>query len=129
MNPMQVQVTDWYIKFGVPIAAAPTIIPMTRRALRMRLIQEETNELDAAFVRGDIVAIADALADLLYVTFGTAVEFGIDMEPIFNEIQRSNLSKLGADGKPIYDLNQKVMKGSNYSPPKLGPILKEQGLA
>lgn len=126
MNPMQRKVADWHERFGVPVARKPTTIPLQRCDLRARLIREELDELEAYLLTGNLIEIADALADLLYVTFGTAVELGMDMEPIFNEVQRSNLSKLWPDGKPRYREDGKVLKPPNYSPPNLAPILEEQ---
>ena len=87
--------------------------------LRYDLIKEELDELSLAIKEKDIIEVADALTDLLYVVYGAGHAFGIDLDKCFAEVQRSNLSKLNIDGKPIYNENGKVMKGPNYSKPNL----------
>mgnify|MGYP001362813212 CR=1 FL=1 len=87
--------------------------------LRLDLINEEIKELQEAINNKDLVEIADALTDILYVTYGAGHSFGINLDKCFSEVQRSNMSKLGSDGKPIYNENGKVMKGPNYSKPNL----------
>ena len=87
--------------------------------LRIDLIQEELNELKEAINDKDIVEVADALTDILYVTYGAGHSFGVDLDNCFDEVQRSNMSKLGEDGKPIYNEHGKVMKGPNYFAPNL----------
>ncbi len=91
--------------------------------LRYDLIKEELDELSVAIKDEDIVEVADALTDLLYVVYGAGHSFGIDLDKCFAEVQRSNLSKLNIDGKPIYNENGKVMKGPNYSKPNLKQFL------
>ena len=91
--------------------------------LRYNLIKEELDELSAAIKDEDIVEVADALTDLLYVVYGAGHSFGINLDKCFAEVQRSNMSKLGKDGKPIYNENGKVMKGPNYSKPNLKQFL------
>ena len=91
--------------------------------LRYDLIKEELDELSVAINDKDIVEVADALTDLLYVVYGAGHSFGIDLDKCFTEVQRSNLSKLDIDGKPIYNENGKVMKGPNYSKPNLKQFL------
>ena len=91
--------------------------------LRYDLIKEELDELSVAINNKDIVEVADALTDLLYVVYGAGHSFGIDLDKCFAEVQRSNLSKLNIDGKPIYNENGKVMKGPNYSKPNLKQFL------
>ena len=91
--------------------------------LRYDLIKEELDELSVAIKDKDIVEVADALTDLLYVVYGAGHSFGIDLDKCFAEVQRSNLSKLDIDGKPIYNENGKVMKGPNYSKPNLKQFL------
>ena len=91
--------------------------------LRYDLIKEELDELSVAINNKDIVEVADALTDLLYVVYGAGHSFGIDLDKCFTEVQRSNLSKLDIDGKPIYNENGKVMKGPNYSKPNLKQFL------
>ena len=87
--------------------------------LRYDLIKEELDELSLAIKEKDIIEVADALTDLLYVVYGAGHAFGIDLDKCFAEVQRSNMSKLNTDGKPIYNENGKVMKGPNYSKPNL----------
>ena len=87
--------------------------------LRLKLIQEELNEFKEAIKNRDIIEVADALTDILYVTYGAGHSFGINLDKCFDEVQRSNMSKLGEDGKPIYNEKGKVMKGPNYSEPDL----------
>ena len=91
--------------------------------LRYDLIKEELDELSLAIKEKDIIEVADALTDLLYVVYGAGHSFGIDLDKCFAEVQRSNLSKLNIDGKPIYNENGKVMKGPNYSKPNLKQFL------
>ena len=92
--------------------------------LRYELIKEELEELNQAIKEKDIKEVADALADILYVTYGAGHAFGIDLDKCFNEVQQSNMSKLGSDGKPIYNESGKVMKGPNYFKPDLNKFLK-----
>ena len=89
-------------------------------SLRYNLIVEELNELKVALKDKDIKEVADALTDILYVTYGAGHAFGIDLDKCFKEVQGSNMSKLGSDGKPIYNEKGKVMKGPNYFKPDLG---------
>ena len=91
--------------------------------LRIDLIQEELNELKEAIKNNDIVEVADALTDILYVTYGAGHSFGVNLDECFDEVQRSNMSKLGEDGKPIYNDSGKVMKGPNYFAPNLKKIV------
>ena len=92
--------------------------------LRLDLIKEELNELEEAIKNKDIVEVADALTDILYVTYGAGHSFGIDLDKCFSEVQRSNMSKLGNDGKAIFNENGKVLKGPNYFQPNLTKFLK-----
>ena len=92
--------------------------------LRYDLIKEELDEFEAAIKARDLTEIADALTDILYVTYGAGIAFGIDLDKCFNEVQRSNMSKLGEDGKPIYNEHGKVMKGPNYFEPNLEKFIK-----
>ncbi|MEC7136771.1 MAG: nucleoside triphosphate pyrophosphohydrolase family protein [Pseudomonadota bacterium] len=92
--------------------------------LRLNLIQEELDEFDQALKNKDLKEVADALTDILYVTYGAGHAFGIDLDKCFEEVQRSNMSKLGEDGKPIYNENGKVMKGPKYFQPDLSKFIK-----
>ena len=91
--------------------------------LRIDLIEEELNELKEAVKNNDIIEVADALTDILYVTYGAGHSFGVDLDKCFDEVQRSNMSKLGVDGKPIYNESGKVMKGPDYFAPDLKKII------
>ena len=92
--------------------------------LRYNLIKEELDEFEEALKDKDLKEVADALTDILYVTYGAGHAFGIDLDKCFDEVQRSNMSKLGEDGKPIYNEHGKVMKGPKYFPPNLGKFIK-----
>ena len=92
--------------------------------LRYELIKEELDELNQAIEDKDLQEIADALTDILYVTYGAGHAFGINLDKCFNEVQQSNMSKIGSDGKPIYNEKGKVMKGPNYFKPALNKFLK-----
>ncbi len=92
--------------------------------LRYNLIQEELEELKKAIKEKNLLEVADALTDILYVTYGAGHAFGIDLDKCFNEIQESNMSKLGGDGKPIYNEMGKVMKGPKYFKPNLNKFIK-----
>ena len=91
--------------------------------LRIKLIEEELQELKDAISNNDIVEVADALTDILVVTYGGGLAFGIDLDKCFEEVQKSNMSKLDANGKPIYNELGKVMKGPNYTKPNLKQFL------
>ena len=92
-------------------------------SLRYDLINEELEELKEAIDKKDIKEVADALTDILYVTYGAGHAFGINLDKCFQEVQNSNMSKLGADGKPIYNEHGKVMKGPNYFKPNLNKLI------
>lgn len=92
--------------------------------LRVALIEEELTELKEGITKGDLTEIADAITDILYVTYGAAHAFGIPIDDCFEEVQRSNMSKLGLDGKPMFRPDGKVLKGPNYSEPDLESVLQ-----
>ena len=94
-------------------------------SLRLSLIQEELDELTKAINENDILEVADALTDILYVTYGAGHAFGIDLDKCFDEVQKSNMSKLGKDNKPIYNEHGKVMKGPDYFKPDLSKFLRK----
>ena len=112
--------------FGQEVKTKPEFPDDNIVALRIELIAEELNELFDACEQKDIVAVADALTDILYVTYGAGHSFGVDLDKCFTEVQRSNMSKLGKDGKPIYRDDGKVLKGPNYSEPDLKSVLLSQ---
>jgi predicted HAD superfamily Cof-like phosphohydrolase len=109
--------------FGQEVQTSPKIPKYATQMLRLSLILEEYTELEDAIAEGHMEGIADALTDILYVTYGAGHAFGIDLDKCFEEVQRSNMSKLGADGKPIYRDDGKIMKGPNYSEPDLRKVL------
>ena len=95
-------------------------------ALRFDLIKEELEEFQDAIKKRDIKEIADALTDILYVTYGAGHAFGINLDKCFEEVQNSNMSKLGSDGKPIYSIKGKVMKGPNYYKPNFNKFINDK---
>ena len=105
--------------FGQMVRTKPKFPDEKTMQLRYDLIEEELNELELAMKTKDLKEIADALTDILYVTYGAGFAYGIDLDKCFKEVQRANMSKLGHDGKPIYNEKGKVMKGPNYSAPNL----------
>ena len=109
--------------FGQEVKEKPSFSSDKINKLRLNLIREELNELTDAMKNKDLLEVADALTDILYVTYGAGHAFGIDLDKCFDEVQNSNMSKLGKDGKPIYNEFGKVMKGPNYSPPDLKKII------
>ena len=105
--------------FGQMVRTKPQFPDEKTMQLRHDLIKEELNELEHAMKTKNLKEIADALTDILYVTYGAGYAYGIDLDKCFKEVQRANMSKLGQDGKPIYNEKGKVMKGPNYSEPNL----------
>ena len=110
--------------FGQEVKEKPGFPNNKIISLRYDLINEELAELKDAINKKDIKEVADALTDILYVTYGAGHAFGIDLDKCFKEVQNSNMSKLGEDGKPIYNEKGKVMKGPNYFKPNLRKFLK-----
>ncbi len=118
-------VAEFHRAFGVDAPEKPATPSTEVVKLRWELMNEELAEYIVAVASHDDVGIADALADLAYVVIGTAVAHGLTrFDEIFQEVHRSNMSKLGSDGKPIYRPDGKVMKGDNYSPPDLAALVK-----
>ena len=109
--------------FGQEIKKKPSFGSKKINKLRCDLIKEELDELNEAMKNQDLLEVADALTDILYVTYGAGHAFGIDLDKCFNEVQNSNMSKLDENGKPIYNENGKVMKGPNYFKPNLKKYL------
>ena len=105
--------------FGQEVKTKPSLSSNKINSLRYDLIKEELEELKEAMENKDILEVADALTDILYVTYGAGHAFGIDLDKCFEEVQSSNMSKLGEDGKPIYNETGKVMKGPKYFKPDL----------
>ena len=109
--------------FGQDVKINPSLSTEKINTLRINLINEELNELKKAIQEKDILEIADALTDILYVTYGAGHAFGINLDKCFEEVQNSNMSKLGSDGKPIFNEAGKVMKGPKYFKPNLNKFL------
>ena len=110
--------------FGQEVKSKPSFSTEKINDLRYNLIQEELDELKQAIDNKDLLEVADALTDILYVTYGAGHAFGIDLDKCFEEVQNSNMSKLDNDGKPIYNDAGKVMKGPNFYKPDLSKFLK-----
>ena len=109
--------------FGQEVKTKPSFSTEKINKLRIDLIKEELQELNEAMNNNDLLEVADALTDILYVTYGAGHAFGIDLDKCFEEVQNSNMSKLGGDGKPIYNESGKVMKGPNYFKPDLSKFV------
>ena len=111
--------------FGQEVKTEAGLSTNKINSLRISLIKEELEELKKAISDNNIVEIADALTDILYVTYGAGHAFGVNLDKCFNEVQDSNMSKLSEDGKPIYNEQGKVLKGPNYFKPDLSKFLKK----
>jgi len=109
--------------FGQEVKDKPSFSTDKINKLRLDLIKEELNELSEAMKNRDLLEVADALTDILYVTYGAGHAFGINLDKCFEEVQNSNMSKLDKNGKPIYNENGKVMKGPNYFKPNLSKFI------
>lgn len=119
------KVREWHEAFGAAIGDTPSLdCPTTLNDLRLNLIEEELDELSAAVEVGDIVEAADAIADLLYVVYGAGVTWGLPVDELFAEVHRSNMTKLGLDGKPILRDDGKILKGPNFEKPDIVGVLK-----
>ena len=110
--------------FGQEVKSTPSFSSEKINMLRYNLIKEELEEFKQALDNNDLLEVADALTDILYVTYGAGHAFGINLDACFEEVQNSNMSKLGSDGKPIYNDQGKVMKGPNYFKPDLSKFIK-----
>ena len=117
------KVGEFMKTFGQEVKNKPSLSTEKINQLRISLIQEELSELKEAMDNKDLLEVADALTDLLYVTYGAGHAFGIDLDKCFDEVQNSNMSKLDANGKPIYNESGKVMKGPNYFKPDLSKFV------
>ena len=109
--------------FGQEVKTKPSFSADKVNNLRCDLIKEELEELKVAIKNKDLLEVADALTDILYVTYGAGHAFGIDLDKCFDEVQKSNMSKLGEDGRPIYNESGKVMKGPAYFKPNLNKLI------
>jgi len=117
-------VEEFMTAFGQDVEKVASIPDRKTAMLRLKLILEEYEELETAVEEHHLVGIADALTDILYVTYGAGHAFGINLDECFEEVHESNMSKLGPDGKPIYRDDGKVMKGPDYREPDLRKIIK-----
>ena len=112
---------------GCRCGSAPTVdVGADQVELRLALIEEEVGELAEAARAGDLVGVADALADIVYVAYGTAHVYGIDLDAVLDEVHASNMTKLGADGRPIRRADGKVLKGPDYRPPDIAAVLEDR---
>ena len=111
--------------FGQEVKTKPRLSSEKVNSLRINLISEELEELKEAIKNNDLKETIDALTDILYVTYGAGHAFGVNLDQCFEEVQKSNMSKLGKDGKPIYNEDGKVMKGPNYFKPDFSKFIKQ----
>lgn len=128
MKKKTAAVAEFHRVFGLQMKETPTAdIGIKNILLRYKLMREENEEYLDAAINNDLVEVADALGDMLYILCGTIIEHGMQhkIDEVFDEIQRSNMSKLGADGMPIYREDGKVLKGPNYFSPNIGSILSK----
>ncbi|MET3806619.1 putative HAD superfamily Cof-like phosphohydrolase [Nakamurella sp. UYEF19] len=121
------QVREFHRIYGLPLRNLPTVdVGPASTVIRLSLIEEEVGELREAAEAGDLVGIADALADIVYVAYGTAHVYGIDLDAVLDEVHSSNMTKLGADGRPVRRADGKVLKGPDYRPPDVKSVLAAQ---
>lgn len=121
------QVGDFHRAYELPVRTSPTLqVGQDQIVLRLSLIEEEVAELREAAEAGDLVGLADALADIVYVAYGTAHVHGIDLDAVLDEVHGSNMTKLGADGRPVRRADGKILKGPGYRPPDVESILYAQ---
>ena len=118
------KVKNFMETFGQEVKSRPSFSSDKINMLRYNLIKEELDEFKEALDNNDLLEVADALTDILYVTYGAGHAFGVDLDACFDEVQNSNMSKLGNDGKPIYNEQGKVMKWPKYFKPDLSKFIK-----
>jgi len=118
------KVGDFMEAFGQEVLVEPVFPDFNLAALRLDLIEEEVQELRDGLGKGSLLEVADALTDILYVVYGAGHSFGIDLDDCFNEVHRSNMTKLGEDGRAMYRDDGKVMKGPGYEEPNLLPFVE-----
>lgn len=125
---VQAAVREFHETFGLPMNDAPTLdVGETTDAMRIDILREELDEYAAAIAAGDIVEVADALADMVYVIYGTALTYGIDLDAVLAEVHRSNMTKRDDDGRPYLRGDGKVVKGPNFEPPDIAAALDGDG--
>lgn len=122
------QVYAFHRAFDLPRRRVPSLADVDDALLRLRerLLDEETSEYMAASYRRDFVAMADALADIVYVAYGTAISFGLDLDLVIDEVHRANMSKLDEDGRPVLRHDGKVLKSPRYTPPQVSQVIATQ---
>lgn len=120
-------VREFHEAFNLAYPDRPTLLSDEMAEARQRILDEEVRELAEAAKGGDLVEIAHELADVVYAAYGTAISYGIELDAVIAEIHRANMTKLGADGRPI-ERDGKVQKGERYQPPNVGRILGRQGV-
>lgn len=123
----QWDVEQFHRKAGQLVNKSPQVPSQDVKALRLCLHREEYSELSEAIMSNDMVEIADGIADLIYVLLGTAVSYGIDMDPIFHDVHVTNMLKLGGADGPQFDSNGKIVKPKGWRPPRVEQLLIEQG--
>lgn len=119
----QEMVREFHEKFDLPLQDEPNLPSVELREMREDLMIEETLEYYEGEANNDLLNIAQELADIVYIAYGNALTYGIDLDSVIREIHRSNMTKLGEDGKPVYRDDGKVLKGPNYTPPDLERVL------
>jgi predicted HAD superfamily Cof-like phosphohydrolase len=121
-------VAEFHTAFNLPMRSSPSLETEDDLVkLRVALLEEEVGEFVTATEKGDLIGIADALADIVYVVYGTALTYGIDLDSVLQEVHRSNMSKLAGDGKPLIREDGKVIKSDQYFPPDIASALGLQG--
>lgn len=123
MTPFQ-KLREFHSAFGALVGENPSLPDAETRALRIRILKEEWEEYLKAEEENDLVEIADALADMIYIAYGTGVAYGLPMDAIFDEVHRSNMAKLGPDGKPIRRDDGKILKPEGWTPPDVAGVIK-----
>ncbi|MCU1530098.1 MAG: uncharacterized protein JWP75_3861 [Frondihabitans sp.] len=120
-------VAEFHMSFNLPLETRPQQdVPPELGMLRVELLREEFEEFKVAVERSDLVAIADALGDIVYVAYGSSLTYGIDLDAVLREVHRANMSKLGPDGQPLMRADGKVLKPSTYTPPDIRRVLLDQ---
>lgn len=123
MKDLIEKLREFHRTYNLPIGKLPHVAEPSLRLLRVDLMLEEVREYFQAEKAGNLAEIADGLIDVIYIAVGTGIAYGLPMEELFNEVHRSNMSKLGADGKAVYSETGKVLKGPFFSPPNLVDVL------
>jgi predicted HAD superfamily Cof-like phosphohydrolase len=124
-SDVAIAVAEFHSAFNLPCQTQPSVdVEKSLEILRISLLEEEVGELIAAIHARDLIGIADALADITYVVYGTALTYGINLDAVLSEVHRSNMSKLDHDGKPIVRADGKVLKSELYAPPDVAAVLQ-----